>query len=184
MPFREPKSRYLVREYMADREFMMAFTADEREAYLLLSLYADDAGWLDWDVAELAANIYRYQPVDARESNLSAYAEHFKSTGRLKVYRCGHAVMPRVANRPRGMAREHRVQDAHSLHSKSTITALASLPDHTKPNRTPSIRARDRASGGPGALEAPTRRNGNGTESLKDIVGQFEDIIKPGAPKS
>ena len=170
---REPKSRRIEREYMADREFMTLYSADEREFYILLSMFADDAGWLDWDVAEIAGTVYRYEHLDARESKVSAMAEHLISTSRLKVYRCGHALLPRVAKRPRGMAREYAVQDAHAVHSKSTRSALPvhSPPNLTEPNLSspdlpnPQIPARGRA-----PARGASRGNGQ-PQSLKEIVG-------------
>jgi len=166
---REAKSRRIEREYMADREFMTMFTAEEREFYILLSLYSDDAGWLDWDPAELAASLYRYEHLDARENKVETFAEHLKSTGRLRVFRCGHAVMPRVAKRPRGQAREYAVQRAHEEHSKSR--PVHSPPNLAEPNLTyPHLPARARTREGRSAA-------GNGMTPLAQIP--FKDLVPP-----
>lgn len=183
---REPKSRRIEREYFADREFMTLYSAEEREFYIGLSMYADDAGWLDWDPAELAAGLYRYEAPDARESKVSAMAGHLQSTGRLKLYRCGHALLPRVAKRPRGMAREYAVQDAHSVHSKSTRSALSvhSPPNLTEPNLSSPDLPKTQI---PAITRAPVRGAGsadNGTpKSLREIIGPPESMGIPVAAK-
>lgn len=113
MPPREAKARMLTREYFADVDFMTSFSAVEREAYIGLALHADDAGWLDWQLAELAAVLYRYEPRETRESMLADVADHLALTGRLVRYSCGHAHMPRVAKSPRSGGREFKTTTAH-----------------------------------------------------------------------
>lgn len=157
---------------MADREFMTMYEPAEREFYILLSLFADDAGWLDWDAGELAGSIFRYEPLEQRESKVSAFREHFESTGRLKVFRCGHAVMPRVAKRPRGMAREYAVQDAHKEHSKST-------KEHSSPIRTlPNLSVPSEPVGSP---RAPVR--GGAAKSIGELMPDLKPSIINGAKK-
>jgi hypothetical protein len=114
MSVREPKGRLLSREYMADREFMTAFTPAEREWYLLTALFADDSGYLPWDLPDNAANVYRYEIPSDREELVAGYVAHLAATGRFVDLGCGHALMPRVAKRPRGHRRESTVQAEHS----------------------------------------------------------------------
>jgi hypothetical protein len=158
MPEREAKGRMLVRELMADREFMTAFSAEEREWYLLTSLFADDAGYLVWDVESNAANLYRYETPRHRVVKVRRIAAKMISADRLVELECGrHAFMPRVARRPRGMKREDGVRREHSectpsaqgeqsdreaesaqgVHSDSSAVHSPSLPSpsHTNPTR-------------------------------------------------
>jgi hypothetical protein len=156
MAEREAKGRMLVREVMADREFMTTFTADEREWYLFTALFADDAGYLVWDVETNAANLYRYETPRHRQTKVARIVAKMTTTGRLVVLDCGrHAFMPRVARRPRGMRREHGVllehqgcsstalaepesalgEQSESTGVQSPSIPIPSIPNHTNPTR-------------------------------------------------
>lgn len=174
MPPREPKARYLTREYVADHDFMTTLGPAERECYLLVSLYADDAGYLEWDLAEIAANIYRWVSPKAREARVAKIVATLGET-RIRILDCGtHALMPRVAKRPRpgGKGRDTQIRDDHTRRhpepvpkpkptrksrAKSTSTRLGvdSLPEprpipEPSPNPShPRGRARGGARGGP-----------------------------------
>ncbi len=111
MPPREAKGRYLTREYFADHDFMTRLNAEQREFYLLLSLFADDAGWLEWDAEYLMYTIYRYD--ESRIVTFVAATGALERTGRLKTHRCGHAVLPKVSKRPRMGVTETKVKDQH-----------------------------------------------------------------------
>lgn len=120
-PVREAKSRTLSREYMADHVFMTEYSPAEREWYLLTALFADDDGYLPWDLIENAANLYRYEAPAEREARVTGYVEHFTRTGRFIDLGCGHARMPSVAKHPRGREREYRVRDEHSMCTSSAL---------------------------------------------------------------
>lgn len=189
MPPREAKSRRVEREYMADREFMTGFTAEEREAYILLSLFADDAGWLEWDEADLAASLYRWEPLEDRERKLAAFREHFEQSGRLRVFRCGHAFMPKVAKRPRAGGHEFGVQREHGVHSRSTRSqpkttevdsSQVRYPDLTEPKphlttTSPLSSSNEEPSA---ERQRAGSREGNGVESLASALERHG--YKPG----
>lgn len=113
MPPREAKSRLLTREYVADLDFMTTLTAPEREWYLLTALWADDAGYLDWNVETNAGDLYRFEGRRVRERKVRAYAAKLAESRRFVDLGCGHAVMPRVGKRPRSGGREWGVMVAH-----------------------------------------------------------------------
>ena len=142
MSAREAKGRMLSREYMADRLWMTDYSPAEREWYLLTSLFADDAGYLEWDLAENAANLYRYMTPRRRESLVAGYVAHFERTGKLHVLDCGHAHMPGVAKHPRGRSREYSVRDQHTQCTVSALTvqcectSLLSVPIRSYPIRS------------------------------------------------
>lgn len=100
---------------MVDREWMTAFTAAEREWYLLTSLYADDAGYLSWDPEANAAEVYRYEAPGPRLRRVRQFAEEFAAIGRrFSALACGrHAVMHRLPKRPRSGERESGVRLEH-----------------------------------------------------------------------
>jgi hypothetical protein len=170
LPPREAKGRYLTREYMADAEFHRAHDANERELYMLLALFTDDAGWLEWDPEYLAFSILRYDP--DREINFACGYEQLVNSGRLRIYKCGHALMPKVANRPRPGEHEYRVRDQHvdnckSGKSRRKSTRVVSLPE-PEPNLTlPKRRPQPNVS----STQHRGRARGGAPQSLKEIVG-------------
>lgn len=161
MPPREAKGRYLTREYMADYDFQTKHTAEERELYLMLALFTDDAGWLDWDAGQLAFDVYRF--ADDRMERFKKGTAALERTGRLRVLKCGHAEMPKVSKRPRPGVQEHKIRDHHqSFCNRSRTIRGDPLPNLTKPKPnqhptspnvdssiTPRARAGSRARGGP-----------------------------------
>lgn len=186
MPVREPKGRLLVREYMADREFMTVFAADVREAYLLLALFADDGGWLDWDPGELAGAMYRYWPIADREVFILDVAVALEATGRLKRYKCGHAFMPKVADRPRSGSPEYRVRDAHQSQCKSSRSRVKSSPSRVESSRPPNLTVPNQTS--PVAdhtvvLSEPTRGRARGGAPARvgETLSEFQRRVpRPG----
>ena len=172
-PVREAKGRQLSREYMADRVWMTENSPAEREWYMLTALYADDSGYLPWDLQDNAANLYRYDTPRRREARVAGHVAHFTATGRFLDLTCGHAYMPGVAKHPRGKAREHHVMTEHSGCTTSALPVHPpSLPFLSLPNRA-SPRADDGSKEPTKNDPRETRRtNGPDTEptSLRAIL--------------
>jgi hypothetical protein len=178
MPPREPKGRLLSREYFADLEFMTEFSADEREAYILLALFTDDDGYLEWSLGELAGSLYRYDDRADREARLASIVEHLAATGRFEDLGCKHARMPRVATRPRSGQHEYGVRDAHAgcptsqletTRDDSTSSSLLSSP-------IPSV-----SSGRLGSTRVDSgRRPGRPARGAPIAQGQEADPVEPG----
>jgi hypothetical protein len=151
-PVREAKSRTLSREYMADRAFMTEYTPAEREWYLLTGLFADDAGYLLWDLVDNAANLYRYESPAKREKRVAGYVAHFTASDRFQDLECGHALMPSVGKHPRGSSREYAVRVEHQLctgsalplHPDCTTSAPLSYPLRSSPERSSPAREGER----------------------------------------
>jgi hypothetical protein len=184
VPVREPKGRMLSREYMADRDWMTTYSPAEREWYMLTALFADDAGWLPWDLPDNAANLYRYEVPDDREARVASYVAHFAQAGRFIVHDCGHAHMPGVAKHPRGRAREQAVLDVHYQCTRSApgvhpeCMSLLSVPDPSVPSRASAGSAlRVRPPAGAGAGGAPA----GGLTPVGDVVSEFRQRVpRPG----
>jgi hypothetical protein len=106
-----------VTRYWADSLLFKELTADEREFYIGLWMEADDAGWLTLDVAEMAAELYRYEPVVEREAKVTRQVEHLKLLKRLQVFECGHGLVPNLVKHQRfggELKRVYTVRDAHT----------------------------------------------------------------------
>src|SRR5690349_12007661 len=58
---------------------------------------ADDAGWLRWDMANIAAELYPFEGRASRERRVARHSEALARLGRLHLHDCGHANVPKMA---------------------------------------------------------------------------------------
>lgn len=154
MPPREARAVYMLREYFTDFEFQTELSAEDREAYMGLAQLADDSGWLVWVPGEVAAHVYRYATTPVER--LLQAAEHLQRTRRLRVFRCGHAVLlrqPRLgakrAGRPSGndVEVEHKKR-CRNIPERNVSNGKSSIPNLTLPNLSSTPRARPREAAG------------------------------------
>ena len=83
--------------------------------YIGLWQEADDAGWLRWNVAEVARDLYGYQPRGRRERWVLERSEALAKIGRLHFHDCGHAFLPTLTKHQKFGGRPvHTVRDAHA----------------------------------------------------------------------
>lgn len=76
---------------------------------------ADDAGWLRWNVSEIALDLYGYHPRARRERWVRERAEALAKVGRLHLYECGHAFLPTLTKHQKFGGRPvFSVRDAHA----------------------------------------------------------------------
>jgi hypothetical protein len=173
MPPREPKGRYVRREYFEDDEFQTELTAEIREFYLGIAMFADDAGWLEWKLPYIASFIYRYEGPAERLEKAKVNAKALERTRRLKVLRCGHAQLLRNPGRRVGQ-HETGVFAAHQSESTRSKPKITRDKDSTLPepnlnlNLTQPMRA--------GAREEGGEKNGQPT-SLRDLLPDLKPSI-------
>ena len=88
---------------MRIRQVKPAFWTDSRIAalppavrlfYIGLWMEADDAGWLRWDLSQIANELYGYESRKKREREVEAFKDHLLASGRLVLHPCGHAQIP------------------------------------------------------------------------------------------
>lgn len=186
MPPREPKGRYMKREYFADYEFQTQLDAGQREFYMALAMLADDAGWLEWEPGYIASVVYRYEDPQVRLEKAAACATRLVETGRLKTFKCGHAHLPRAGERAgqheTRVFEEHRLETTRIGKSRKDPTRQPYL---TKPNLTSPDLPTNQI---PASARAPAKgavAGSNGQpRSLKDIIGDADSIIGPRAAAS
>jgi len=83
--------------------------------YIGLWQEADDAGWLNWNVAEIGHDLYGYQPRLRREKWVRERGEALAAVGRLHFHECGHAFLPTLTKHQKFGGRPvHTVRDAHA----------------------------------------------------------------------
>lgn len=96
-------------------ELLAALPDSVRLFYIGLWQEADDAGWLRWNVAEVARDLYGYQPRARRERWVRERSEALAKINRLHFHDCGHAFLPTLTKHQKFGGRPvHTVRDAHA----------------------------------------------------------------------
>jgi hypothetical protein len=84
---------------------------------------ADDAGWIRWDVANIAAELYPFEGRAARERRVRRHAEALAALGRLHLHDCGHAQVPKMPSHQHLAGTTRRVQTIALEHSQCSKPA-------------------------------------------------------------
>ena len=82
-------------DFWRDR-LMADLPADIRLFYIGLWQEADDAGWLRWQLDEIAADLYPYRSVRLRERQVRGWSARLVDIKRVEVHPCGHALIPKL----------------------------------------------------------------------------------------
>ena len=96
-----------------------------RLTYIGLWCIADDAGWLQWDVPAIAALLSPYQSVQVRERLYTRAAASLVEAGRVTVYPCGCALIPRLEDHQKiGGNKSFQYRDRHAVHTRPDKSGL------------------------------------------------------------
>jgi len=94
--------------------------APVRLTYIGLWCVADDAGWMTWDVPQIAAQLSPYESIRTRERRLNLAGEALRDTGRLVFYECGCAHVPKLEEHQRiGGNKSYTARDEHRVHTRT-----------------------------------------------------------------
>jgi hypothetical protein len=163
-----------------DKELRRGLSADAREFYIGLWMLSDDAGWLDWDVERIAAELYPYgvdspggllngDPIESREVAVETWARQLVALSaahpHLVIEPCGHARLPKLTVHQRFGGRPvYTVRDAHARDCARM--------------RAPVARAGTVGKGN-GTVVTPAQEPGpeTTTSGLKAKIGSFESIV-------
>lgn len=119
-----------------DKTLMTQCSAATREFYIGLWMYADDAGWFEWDVTKIATEIYRFGGVAKRERDANAHAHILANlepdAPHLVIHDCGHAEVPK-------MPQHQRISDAKRVRTDFDRHMNERCPAH--PRGKPRIAA-------------------------------------------
>jgi hypothetical protein len=145
--------------------------ADVRLLYIGLWIVADDAGWLDWDPAQIGALLFPFESVRRREAFIVRGGESLVKAGRMTLHDCGCAQIPTLPRHQRISGKQSfSAREAHGKHLPLTRTQ-SSLTDSPVTVGNGNGRERNVTVGnvtvGPGPL--------------KERLGSFSDITRPGA---
>lgn len=98
-------------------------------------LLADDAGWLEWNVPEIGAALYPYDPAPERESRIQDMGTALVDLGLLVVYTCGHAHVPHLVEHQRLAGPTRRVETTHRRHLNDCPASPRGFPRIPDPVR-------------------------------------------------
>lgn len=139
MPALTLRGRYLMREYWADSDLFKKLSADEREFYMGLWMLADDHGWMPRNITEIAAALYRFEDVAAREARVRSSLDRLKAMGKLQSLRCGCLFLPVVVKYPRPGKKSDEHARAHAAHSNAMRQPPSNgFEPHSNPSPNPS----------------------------------------------
>lgn len=95
-----------------------SLTADVRLTYIGLWCVADDAGWLVWDVDQVAAQLYPYESIRVRTRRVERAGAALVAAGRMVLPGCGCAYIPKLsAHQKIGGNKSYTVRDKHPVHT-------------------------------------------------------------------
>jgi hypothetical protein len=137
-----------------------AFPADVRLTYIGLWCVADDAGWLVWDVDQVAAQLYPYESIRVRTRRVERAGATLVAAGRMALPGCGCAFIPRLSTHQKiGGNKSFTVRDRHPVHTSLDESARNVRVGNGREGR---LEARERATDEDDrpALMAAFRRQG------------------------
>jgi hypothetical protein len=92
--------------------------APVRLTYIGLWCVADDAGWMTWDVPQIAAQLYPYESVRVRERRVAVAGVALREAGRLVWHECHCAFIPKLADHQKiGGNKSFTARDKHRVHT-------------------------------------------------------------------
>lgn len=96
------------------RDKRLAKMADStRLIFVGIWMLADDAGWIDWDIGEMAAQLFPWMNVKPREEKLDKATAVLITEGRIVIHNCGHAEVPKLHIYQRPGRPYYAVRDLH-----------------------------------------------------------------------
>lgn len=154
--------RQIKPEFFRDRE-MAALTADQREFYVALWMEADDSGFLRWDVAQIAADVYPFRGMSKRERQVTDWGALLEEMGKLLRWECGHAFLPNLTSHQRFSGSTKQV---HTFKNEHAIKCPPQEPAGTRENpQNPAVPRPER-----NGTELGKERGGSGGDESVDAL--------------
>lgn len=128
---------------MRIRQIKPAFWSDSKLAelpegtrlfYVGLWMLADDAGWLAWDPAEAAHELYGYETRAKRERRVVEMFATLAARGRVVLHPCGHAFLPNLVEHQRLAGMTKRVESTWKDHQRCTPAKAKDEPPADPPH--------------------------------------------------
>lgn len=118
---------------------MAALPAEVKLFYIGTWQLSDDGGYFEWNVPEIAMQLYGYSPTSRRERWVKERAAVLVSLGRLKLFECGHAYITHFTKH-QSSSGGYKVLTHSSAHLKepaSAKTQAAQNPVETMYSKNP-----------------------------------------------
>jgi len=168
-----------------DKALRRGLTADAREFYIGLWMLADDAGWLEWDLERISAELYPYgvdvpgglfaggDPIASREAAVATWTKLLLALDaacpHLVIRDCGHAQLPKLPVHQRVGGRPvYTIRDAHA---RGCARMRADAHNGRVGNGSGKV-----GNGSDGLATNDERAN----DGLKAKLGSYEDVIAAG----
>lgn len=144
-----------------------ALPAPARLFYIGLWMVADDAGWLRWDVSQIANELYGYESRRKRERDVETYLALLVTAERVVVHPCGHVEVPKltthqhlsvVSKQVRTYQREH----ADCLPSPAVTREHPRKPAETRDSPAVNVKGNGKVNGN-GKGDGDGKGKGNGS---------------------
>ena len=165
---------------MRIRQVKPAFWTDARVAamppaarlfYIGLWMIADDAGWLRWDLPQIANELYGYESRHRRERDVEAFLRLLVEAERVIVHECGHVEIPTLTDHQHLSVLSKQVRSIQREHADCGDSPP--IPAETRENpRTPSRKRKGYVN---------VNGGGNGTSLGSDVKGSAPALAPEGA---
>jgi len=156
---------------------MASLPAQARLFYIGLWMLADDSGWFRWDIAQIGAELYSFEPRKRRERNVAAWGDVLEADGRIARYPCGHGWIPTLTDHQRMSAATKRVKTFETEHQRCAgeSSGKQRTPADPRPVRNVSPTGTERANGNVTDSVAPTRapRGAAGAVDWTDRIAEM-----------
>ena len=141
---------------MRTRQIKPSFWSDEAIADIIsledpalffigLWQQADDSGYFRWNPRQIAAELYPYRPVEEREEAVRKHVEMLVGAKRVRIFKCGHGVVPKLTDHQRFSAATKQVHTFHREHqscrSKKPTRGSPRVPAVPRPVRLGQVRS-------------------------------------------
>lgn len=158
-----------------------ALPAPARLFYIGLWMIADDAGWLRWDLPQIANELYGYESRHRRERDAETFLRLLAEAERVIVHECGHVEIPRLTDHQHLSVLSKQVRTIQREHADCGDSPP--IPAETRGNPpTPSRKGKGNVNvnGGGNGTVGEGHGKGSAPANTPDGAGATnEDVLPP-----
>lgn len=151
---------------------MASLAEPTRLFYIGLWGIADDAGWLDDSVAEIAGELYRYEGLKHREVRVAHMIEQLIEANRIVRHECGHLEVPRLAEHQHLAGAMKQVRTTMNEHLRRCVSPQ--IPAETR--ESPRVPVDPRSVKGNGQVMVRSEMVGNEKVDAREAQNEPTDL--------
>jgi hypothetical protein len=119
--------------YWTDVDLQTRMGADCREFYIGLWQESDDAGFVDWDIDRIGAELYPFRGLGTRRARMARWMDTLTATGHVVLLDCGkHLFIPTLSKHQAPPRPSYQNRKAHEACMRHMAPGGASW-DHMAP---------------------------------------------------